>query len=469
VRPTLSSASLPSPSPGVATTAPDAPHARIVLAIGSLGFFLITLDISIVNVALTNISGDLGGGTSGQQWTIDGYTLLFASLLLFAGNLADRIGAKKALGLGILVFTLASAACATAPGIGTLVAARCIQGAGAAIMLPASMALIREAFPDGRRRARALGVWAVGGAVAGLIGQPLGGALTTLDWRLVFTINLPVCATMLVGLLAVSPSPARPARFDWAGQVLALLALAGLVYGLIEGGHHGFTTPSVVLTLLVAGLSLAAFLTVQAHGDHPMMPLGLFASKGFRIALAVGFAFMVGNYGNVFIASLYLQQHLGLSPLHAGLLFIPSAVFAIAGNLASGPIANRFGQRLPIVAGLLTMVVGLVALLATAHQGSPLLVALSVIPIGTGGSLAMPVVTGVVLQSVPPQQAGAASAVFNTFRQVGGAVAIAVFGALIADPHTFITGMQISLGAAAALLLATALLSLRVGSPATTS
>ena len=441
---------------------PDAPHARTVLTVGSLGFFLITLDISIVNVALPNITRDLGGGTSGQQWTIDGYTLLFAALLLFAGNLADRIGAKKALVAGIVAFTLASAGCAAAPSIAVLVVARCLQGAGAAVLLPASMALIREAFPDTRRRARALGVWAVGGAVAALVGQPLGGLLTTVDWRLVFTINLPVGVVMVLCLLTVAASPTRAARFDWAGQVLAVVALAGLVYGLIEGGRSGFTSPAVILTLVVAAATVVAFVIVQARGEHPMMPLGLFRSKGFRIALSVGFAFMVGNYGNVFTTSLFLQQYLGLSPLHAGLVYVPSAVFAVTGNLVSGPVTNRFGPRVPVVAGQALMVIGLVALLATVPLKSVLLVALCVIPIGAGGSLAMPAVTGVVLDGVDPRQAGTASAVFNTFRQVGGAVAIAVFGSLIAGSRTFLPGMRASLAIAAVLLLITTLISLRV-------
>ncbi|GIM91027.1 MFS transporter [Paractinoplanes toevensis] len=440
----------------------SAPHARTVLAVGSLGFFLITLDISIVNVALPNITRELGGGTAGQQWTIDGYTLVFASLLLFAGNLADRVGAKKALVLGIVAFTLASAACAAAPSIGMLVAARCVQGAGAAVMLPASMALIREAFPDTGRRTRALGVWAVGGAVAALVGQPLGGLLTTVDWRLVFIVNLPVGAGMVLFLLAAAPSPTRPARFDWAGQVLAIVALSGLVYGLIEGGHLGFTSPVVVTTLVVAAVAMVAFVVVQARGDHPMMPLALFGSKGFRIALSAGFAFMVGNYGNVFATSLFLQQYLGLSALHAGLVYIPSAVFAIAGNLASGPVTNRFGPRLPVVAGQLAMVAGLVALVATVHLRSVPLVAVCLIPIGAGGSLAMPAVTGVVLSGVAPGLAGTASAVFNTFRQVGGAVAIAVFGSLMAGSATFLPGMRTSLAVAAGLLFGTALIGLRV-------
>ncbi len=460
--------SRPSPTRGTTAAEKDAPRARTVLAVGSLGFFLITLDISIVNIALPNITRDLGGGILGQQWTIDGYTLLFASLLLFAGNLADRIGAKKALVLGIVAFTLASAACAAAPGIGTLIAARCAQGAGAAVMLPASMALIREAFPDTRRRARALGVWAVGGAVAGLVGQPLGGLLTTVDWRLVFTINLPVGVGMALFLLTVARSPTRPAPFDWAGQGLAAVALAALVYGLIEGGHSGFDAPAVVATLVLAAAAIIAFVLVQARVAHPMMPLELFHARGFRIALPVGFAFMVGNYGNVFTTSLFLQQYIGLSPLRAGLVYVPSAVLAIVSNLASGPITNRFGPRWPIVGGQLSMVIGLVALLSTAHLKSVLLVALCLIPVGAGGALAMPAVTGVVLDGVAPDQAGTASAVFNTFRQVGGAVAIAVFGALIAGSPTFLPGLRTSLAVAAVVLLTTALISLQVrsGDPA---
>ncbi|MBA8792514.1 DHA2 family methylenomycin A resistance protein-like MFS transporter [Friedmanniella endophytica] len=427
-----------------------------------MGFFLITLDISIVNVALARIRAELGGGTVGQQWIIDGYTLLFAALLLFAGNLSDRIGAKRAMTLGITIFTVTSAACAFAPSAAVLIAARCVQGAGAAIMLPASMALVREAFPDPARRARALGVWAVGGAVAGLIGQPLGGLLTTVDWRWVFTINLPVCVGMLIFLRAVGSSPTQPAPFDWAGQGLAVLGLATLVYGLIEGGHSGFGSWPVLAALVPAVVALIGFLLVQSRVRHPMMPLGLFRARGVRLALPVGFAFMIGNYGNVFVVSLFLQQQLRLPPLRAGLVFLPAAFFAIAGNLASGPVTNRYGARLPVVSGLVAMAVGLAAMLIIAPLGQPLAIAACLVPVGAGGALAMPSVTGVVLDGVPARQAGTASAVFNTFRQVGGAVAIAVFGALIADPGRVVFGLRLSLGIAAALLLLAALSSLRI-------
>lgn len=460
------------PRTDTATTPARTAHAdgstgrpRITLLLASLGFFLITLDILIVNLALTQIGVELGGGTAGRQWVIDGYTVTFAVLLLFAGNLSDRIGAKRSFGCGIALFLLASIGCAIAPSLGLLIAARVIQGAGAAIMLPASMALIREAFADSRKRTHALGIWAVGGAVAGAVGPLVGGALTTLNWRLVFGINLPVCILMLALLAFVAPSPKRPTPFDWAGQIVAVIALTPLMYGLITGGDQGFGQPSVILALVIAVAGIAGFLLIQGRVHHPMMPLELFRSSGMRIALLDGFVFMIGNFGSVFVVSLYLQQHLGLSPLLAGLVFLPSAAFSITGNIISGTLANRFGPQVPIVLGFTLMAAGFVGLLVTAPSGSPILAGAFLIFTGTGGSIAMPPVTSVVLASVPAQRAGTASAVFNTFRQVGGAVAIAVFGAFIANPATFIPGMQLSFTIAAAALLVAALISLRIRTP----
>jgi DHA2 family methylenomycin A resistance protein-like MFS transporter len=442
---------------GMASTTTATTRAGRTLALASLGFFLITLDILIVNVALTRIGRDLGGSTSGLQWVIDAYTLMFASLLLFAGNLSDRIGAKKALGWGIAGFLVASIGCAVAPSLGVLIAARVVQGSAAAIMLPASMALIREAYQDAKERAHALGIWAVGGAVAGAVGPVLGGALTTLDWRLVFAINLPVCVIVLVLLRSVQKSAARPTPFDWGGQIAALATLGGLVLGLIEGGSLGFTSPLVIGAFVVGAAGVVVFLVIQGRIRHPMMPLPLFRPRGMRIALLVGFAFMVGNFGTVFVNSLYLQQHLGMTPLLAGLVFLPSAAFAVTGNIISGTLANRYGARVPVVFGLLTMVAGLVILVLTAPLGSPWPILVGSIFTGAGGSVAMPPVTSVVLASVPAERSGTASAVFNTFRQVGGAVAIAVFGVLIADRTHFVAGMQTSFIVAGTVILAAAI------------
>lgn len=435
---------------------------RVALLLGSFGFFLITLDILIVNVALPTIGRELDGTTSGLQWVIDAYTLTFASLLLAAGNLSDRVGARRAIGWGIGGFLVASVACASAPTIGSLIAARAVQGAAAAVMLPASMALIREAFPDAAERARALGVWAVGGAVAAAVGPVVGGALTTVDWRLVFAVNLPVCVVMLVMLVSVAPSPRRPSRFDPLGQVLAVLALAGLVFGLIEGGANGFDAWFVVLALATATVALGGFVAAQARGRHPMMPPEVLRPRPMRIALGVGFSFMVGNFGSVFVLSLYLQQHLGLPPLLAGLVFLPSAVFSVVGNVVSGTLANRFGARVPIVAGLSTMIVGLAVMIAAAPWDSVAAVVVCTVLTGVGGSVAMPPTTSVVLDTVPAERSGTASAVFNTFRQVGGAVAIAVFGALLSDGRHLVAGTQISFGLAGGVLAVAAIAATRI-------
>jgi hypothetical protein len=213
------------------------------LAAAVLAFFVITLDATIVNVALPSIRGDLGGGITGLQWVVDGYTLMFAALLLSAGALSDRVGAERALAAGLVVFLAASLACGLAPGLGVLVAARFVQGASAAVIAPASMALIRHAYDDAAARARAVGMWAMGGAVAAAAGPVLGGLLSLASWRWIFFINLPVGAVTLLLLARAARSPHHAHPFDWAGQAAAIAAMGGLTYGAIEAGVAGFTAP----------------------------------------------------------------------------------------------------------------------------------------------------------------------------------------------------------------------------------
>jgi DHA2 family methylenomycin A resistance protein-like MFS transporter len=295
-----------------------ASSAGFTLAAAVLGFFMITLDAVVVNVALPSIRVGLGGGITGLQWVVDGYTLMFAALLLSAGSLSGRFGARRAFGAGLAVFVLASAACGLAPAIGALVAARFVQGAAAAVIMPSSMALVGQAYPDPVRRARAVAMWAMGGAAASSSGPLLGGALTLVSWRLIFVINMPAGAATLLLLSHFQPSPRRPAPFDWAGQVTAVLAMGGLAYGAIEAGVAGFGAPPVVTAFAVAAGALAAFVAAQARGAHPMAPLDLFRSRTVAVAVAVGFAFIVGYYGLQFVMSLYLQQLRGLSPLGTG-------------------------------------------------------------------------------------------------------------------------------------------------------
>lgn len=435
--------------------------AGAALAVAALGVFVVTLDALVVNVALPSIGRDLGGGITGLQWVVDGYTLMFAALLLSAGALADRIGARRAFGVGMVLFVAASASCGLAPSIGVLVAARLAQGAGAAVMMPATLTLIRETYHDGARRARAIALWSLGASAASAAGPVVGGFLTLLSWRAIFFINLPVGVVALVLFARVPRSPRRAAPFDWVGQVAAVLGMGALTYGLIEGGADGFTAPQVVGMMALAVVALAAFLVAEARGTHPMLPLELFRSRAVTISVVGGFTFTVGFYGLVFLYSLYLQQLRGLSPLAAGLTFVPMTALTAVVTLLAPRVAARFGPRVPIAGGQVLIAAGLLSLCAAAAAGASiwLLAAFSIL-VGFGGALAVPTITALLLGSVPAERAGTASGMLNTFRQFGGALAVAVFGALVAHRETFLQGLEVSLVIAALLLLLTAAISL---------
>ncbi|MDX6302039.1 MAG: transporter, family, methylenomycin resistance protein [Nocardioidaceae bacterium] len=426
-----------------------------------LGFFVVTLDAVVVNVALPSLRESLGGGISGLQWVVDGYTLMFAALLLFSGSLADRIGARAAFGIGMGLFAVASIACGATPTLELLVAARFVQGAAAAVIMPASLTLISQAYPDAKQRARAVAVWALGGSVASTSGPVVGGLLTMLDWRLIFLINIPAGALAFWALSRTAPSPHRVVAFDWFGQVSAVVAMGSLTYAAIEAGSAGLGAPRVIAALAVVAVSLLGFVLAQSRVTHPMVPLDMFGSRTFRIALGTGFAFMVGYYGMPFVVSLDLQGRRGVSPLGTGLTFLPMMLVGLALTPFSARIVERVGARLTIGAGLAAMTTGLAAL-GLLPATSPLwLVSVLMILVGLGGPLTMPPVTAVLLNHVPAQRTGIASGAFNTSRQVGGALAVAVFGALL-EGNDLMSGLRSSLLIAAAVLLAATLASLRL-------
>jgi DHA2 family methylenomycin A resistance protein-like MFS transporter len=444
-------------SVGTVPAGPSAGAGRTAtLAAAVLGFFVITFDAVGVNVALARIRDDLGGGISGLQWVADGYTLMFAALLLWAGALSDRVGARRAFGAGLGLFVAASVACGLAPSMGALVVARFLQGAGAAVMMPSSMGMIGHAYPDPRRRARAIAVWAVGGAIASSSAPVLSGVLTLVSWRLIFFINVPVGVAAVLLVARITPSPRRQVPFDWYGQVTAVVAMGALTYGAIEAGVAGFTAPQVVAAFVVTAVALASFVAAESRVAHPMVPLSLFRSRNVSAAVAVGFAFVVAFFGLPFVMSLYLQQLRGLSSLAAGLAFVPMMLSGAILTPFSARLAERIGARTLVTGGLVMMTAGLVLLaLAPASAGIWVLAALMV-PVGLGGPLVMPPVIAVLLNSVPDHQTGTASGVFNTSRQIGGALAIAIFGALLANEDGFVEGLRTSLLIAAGVTLAAA-------------
>ncbi|MFI9251659.1 MFS transporter [Streptomyces sp. NPDC053069] len=439
--------------------APAVPRRGGVALIASLlGFTVITIDVSAVNIALPAIGKSLSGGMAGLQWVVDAYTLMFAALMLSAGALADRAGARRAYAWGVALFTLASLGCALAPGIGVLVGARVAQGGAAAVVLPASLALIRHSYEDARERARAIALWTVGGSVAMAAGPVLGGLLTdSAGWRAVFLLNLPVGAVILGLLVRVPRSPRRPAALDGGGQLTAVLALAGLAFAVIEGGHQGWTSGPVPAAAAIAVVSGYAFRVVEARHRRPMVPLDMLTDRRVAVPLAVGFAVNAAFYGGIFLLGLYYQQLRGMSGITAGLMFVPMSAVVTATNLVSPRLAERIGRRPVIVAGQLIFTGAMLAMLPLAAHTPVWLVLVLLLPLSIGGALVVPALTALLMDAVPGERAGTASGLLNSFRQTGGALAVALFGSLLsgADGGFSLPGMRVGLLAVAGLLLAT--------------
>ncbi|WP_406328978.1 MFS transporter [Streptomyces sp. NBC_00203] len=447
-------AQLPSPTGGSNTS----PSPALTLTAALLGFALITLDASVVNVALPSIGAALGGGMSGLQWVVDAYTLAFAALMLSTGAFSDRAGASRAYGIGITVFTLASVACGLAPSLPVLVGARIVQGAAAAVVLPASLALVRQAYADAAQRARAVALWAAGGSVAVALGPVAGGALTTVwDWRGIFFINLPLGMVTLALLTRAPRSPRRPAPLDLPGQLTAIVALTALTFAVIEGGGTG------LVALAVAAVAALVFVRVESRRTHPVVPLGLFRSRNVTVTVAAGATVSVAFYGVVFLFSLFFQQVQGRSALYAGLMFLPMTGLIAVTNIAAGKLAGRYGARLPMLLGQSLATAGLLLLLYVDSSTPTGLVALLLVPLALGCALTIPPLTAAMLEAVPSARAGLAAGVLNSARQVAGGLAIATFGSLVSGG--FESGMRMSLAISAGLLTATTAATLTLRRP----
>jgi DHA2 family methylenomycin A resistance protein-like MFS transporter len=402
-----------------------------------LGFFVIQLDVTIVNVALPAIQREVGGSVGGLQWVIDAYTLALASVMLTAGSQADRLGARRVFTAGLIVFGVGSAACAAAPTLGVLIAARTVQGLGASALLPCSLALIVHQYPDAGPRARALGVWGGMGSLGVALGPVAGGGLIAVaGWRWIFLVNVPVCALTFVLLRRhVRESPSDPSRrTDLAGLFLGVASLAGLTGGFITAGEQGWTAPLPV-ALLAAGVA-AGLLLVRAERRRaaPMLPLGLFRSVNLSAATGVGVLFNLCIYGALICLSLFLQQARHESALATGLLILPMSVAVGIGSVASGPLTARLGARIPMTAGLALAGVGAAVLAAASDAPLAMIIAGSVL-LGLC-SLAMPAMTAVVVGSAGREHAGLASGILNAARQAGGALGVAILGALFASAQT---------------------------------
>jgi len=317
-------------------------------------------------------------------------------------------------------------------------------------MLPASLALVRQAFTDPQARARAVALWSSGGATAIAAGPVLGGILTSaVGWRTIFFINLPA-GLLALALAARAPrSPRRAAPLDAAGQVTAIAGLGALAFGVISGGAGGFTSPTALGAMGVAVLALAAFIVVEARISRPMVPLTLFRSRTVVACLLSGFSINVAFYGIAFVLSLYFQRVLHDSPIRTGLLFLPMTGLLTASNLVAARVAVRWGHHLAVILGLGVGTAGTMLLAFTRHGAG---MELALLPAGTGMGFSLPSLTFLLLDSLPASMAGLASGLFNAGRQTGGALSVALFGALVSS--SFLTGMRVSLLISAGLLAA---------------
>lgn len=441
-------------------------RAWVLLAV-SLGQFLIQLDLTIVNVALPSIGRDLGTSISGLQWVVDGYNLAVASLLLAGGRIGDRSGHKRVYLAGVAVFSLGSALCAVAPTAGTLISFRVLQGIGAAIELPATLAILTHTFADPRERAQAVGIWASAAGSSLVIGPVLGGGLiAAFGWRAVFLVNVPV--TALIGVLALITvrETAQPARggLDLPGLLFGSAALGLLAAGAIEGGNQGFAT-TLPLGLFAGGAaSLAIFLCVEHRRAHPMLPLRFFRRAAYSAAHVGGLVMGFVTVGLLFLFALFFQQAQGDSAIAAGLRFLPlTAAFVLAGPLI-GRIIDRVGHRMPMAAGCALLALGALLLLPVEAGSGYGSVWWPFVITGLGYGLLSTPMAAAVLGAVPRERAGMASSTNLAARLAGGVFGVAVLGALLpagggkGHDQAFTTGLHTALIAAGAVALAGALL-----------
>jgi EmrB/QacA subfamily drug resistance transporter len=436
--------------------------ARWVLLATVTGAGLTLVDATAVNVALPALGRDLDAGVAGLQWTLNGYTLTLAALILLGGSLADRFGRRRIYLIGVVWFAVASALCGLAPSLEVLVASRALQGVGGALLTPGSLAILQASFAPSER-ARAIGAWSGLSGIAAAVGPLVGGWLiTTLSWRWIFLVNLPL-ATVVVAVAArhvpETRDPTSARGFDIAGASLAAGGLVGVTWALIEAGEHGASTP--VVAAGVAGLAaLAAFVRTERRSRHPMLPLGIFSSRQFTSANLVTLVVYGGMSGMFFLLAVFLQQALGYSPLAAGAAIIPVTLLMLTLSERAGQLAERIGPRLPMSAGPLVMASAL-ALMTRFGAGMRYVTAVlpAVVVFGLGLSLTVAPLTATVLAAADERHSGIASGVNNAVARSAGLLAVAVLPALAGltgdaylDPAALTAGFHTAMAYSAGLV-----------------
>jgi EmrB/QacA subfamily drug resistance transporter len=418
-----------------------------------LGSAVVMLDGTVVNVALAAIGRDLGAAIDGLQWTVSGYLLTLASLILLGGALGDRFGRRRVFVIGVVWFAAASLLCGLAPNLNLLIAARVLQGVGGAMLTPGSLAILQASFQP-EDRSLAIGAWSGLGGIATAIGPLLGGYLIqAASWRLIFLINLPLAAAVVFVAVRYVPETTDPesaGAIDVRGAALAVLGLGGTTFVLIEGPATGFASPAILAAALVGIVGLVAFVVVEAGSRQPMLPLNLFASRQFSGANLVTLA-VYGALGAVFfLLILQLQQVVHYSPLQAGIASLPITALLLVISPRASQLAQRIGPRMPLTVGPLVAAAG-IALMVRIDAGSSYV--LEVLPplviFGLGMSITVAPLTATVMGAVESRHAGVASAVNNAVARAAGLLAVALLpplagltGEAYLDPIAFSIGFH---------------------------
>jgi EmrB/QacA subfamily drug resistance transporter len=440
------------------------------LVITSVAGFMAALDNLVVTTALPAIREDLGGALHDLEWTVSAYTLTFACLLMTGAALGDRFGRRRLFLVGTAVFTAASAAAALAPGIGGLIAARAVQGVGAAIMMPLTLTLLTAAVPAARR-GMAYGIWGAVNGLAVASGPLIGGALTEhISWQWIFWLNVPLGVALLpLARLRLAESHGTGARLDIPGTLLASGGLFGVVYGLVRGPADGWTDSVVLLSLFAGAALLAGFVRHGIQAKNPVLPMRLFRSRAFAGINAASLLMFLGVFGSVFLLSQYLQGVLGYSPTEAGLRMLPWTGMPMLVAPIAGLLADRVGGRPVVAAGLFFQATGLAYLgLVITTDASYAVQLPGLIVCGIGMALYFAPAAHLVMSSVRSHEQGVASGANNALREVGGALGVAVMGSIFSaqggyeSALTFVDGLRpalvtgaaaVAVGAVAALLI----------------
>ncbi|MEU3183200.1 MFS transporter [Streptomyces sp. NPDC006923] len=416
---------------------PELSHRRksLVLAICCMSLLIVSLDNTVLNVALPSMQRELHASVAGLQWTIDAYTLVLASLLMLAGSTADRIGRRRVFKAGLVIFTLGSLLCSLAPSLESLVAFRMVQAVGGSMLNPVAMSIITNTFTDRRERARAIGAW---GAVVGIsmaAGPLVGGVLVdSVGWRSIFWINLPIgLAALLLTWRYVPESRApKPRRPDPVGQVLVIGVLGALTYAIIEAPSAGLTSPLILSFAAVAVLSLAGLLWYEPRRAEPLIDLRFFRSAPFSGATVIAVCAFAALGGFLFLNTLFLQDVRGLSALRAGLYILPMAAMTFLCAPLSGRLVGSRGPRLPLLMAGIAMTISGVLFAAFGAESTTALLFTGYVLFGIGFGMVNAPITNTAVSGMPRSQAGVAAAVASTSRQIGQTLGVAVIGAVLA-------------------------------------